>query len=98
MMLMVGSIIEDIYGWKILIVLIGIEGLVGFSCNIIFIMFGLFFAYLIVEWSNPLGVLMMRKVQLVVYLVAVILYVLLLLMISHPMRMAIYSSSVYVFD
>jgi len=52
MVWIIGSQVEDIYGWKTLVVFVGLPGLVGSACGITFVLIGLLFAHLIVDWAD----------------------------------------------
>lgn len=93
---MIGSLAEDIYGWKIAVVFIGLPGLVGSACSTTFLLVGLIFAFLIVEWADSRLEMMVRRMQIIIYLVVGLLCFLFLLSQERSRRIAIYSSLLYV--
>lgn len=51
-------------------VFVGLPGLVGSACSITFLMVGLLFAYLIIDWADARHEMIVRRVQIIVFFVA----------------------------
>jgi membrane associated rhomboid family serine protease len=92
----IGSYVEDIFGWKIIVVFIGLSGLVGASCSIIFVLIGLYCTSVILDWASSRSEIIVRRVQIIIYFVVMFLFFLFLLSQDRPARIAIYSSTLYV--
>ena len=93
----VGSNVEDIFGWKIISAVIGFPGLVGASTNICFFLLGMHTAFMLIEWPNPNTALVIRRVQITIYGIMTLLFFLLLLTQERVSRVAIFSSTMYGF-
>jgi len=96
MVWIIGSHVEDLFGWKVLVVFIGLPGLVGSSSSITFLLVGLLFADLIIEWADSRLEIMVRRVQIIIYFVVCLVCFLFLLSQERSARIAIYSSILYV--
>lgn len=90
----IGSYVEDIYGWKILVVFVGLPGLVGATCSIIPMLVGMCCASAIIDWSDSRTEVFQRRIQLVVYMILAFLFFLILICLERSVRIAISSSLV----
>lgn len=74
-----GSFTEDSMGWKMFVVLTGLSGLVGFanSFTLPIFLLGCNFSLLIMKWADPNLPILYRKVMLIVYLIAIVIFILL---------------------
>lgn len=74
-----GSYTEESMGWKMFAILTGLSGLVGSANSFtlpVFLM-GCNFSLLIIKWADPSLPILYRKVMLVIYFIAVVIFVLL---------------------
>lgn len=78
------------------VVFIGLPGLVGSACSVTFILIGLFFAHLIADWADSRLEMIVRRVQIIIYVLVAFLCFLFLLSQERSARIAIYSSMLYV--
>lgn len=92
----IASRTEDVYGWKILIVLIGLPGLVGGCTNLCFQLVGMNAASTIIDWTDIRLDIMMRRGQIIVYFVLALLFGLLLLTQDRFSRITMASAVFYV--
>lgn len=73
-----GSFTEDTIGWKMLLIISGLSGLVGYSNSFTLpvILLGSNFSILIMKWGDPTLPILYRKVMLILYVIVVIIFVL----------------------
>lgn len=92
----IASRTEDIFGWKILIVLIGLPGLVGGCTNLCLQLIGMHSAAAIIEWADARLELMLRRGQIIIYFVLACLFGLLMLSQDRVSRLSMISAIFYV--
>ncbi len=78
----------------------GFYGLVGYSSSVALPCFllGCLFAYFLMSMPNPQIPIFYRKVTLIIYFVACLLYVLLFISYEDSFKFSIYSATLYVKD
>jgi membrane associated rhomboid family serine protease len=93
-----GSFTEDTLGWKMFSALTGLGGLVGASNSFTMPIFllGCNFALLIMKWADPSLPILYRKVMLIIYLIAIIIFVILFVNYKREEEYNFYTSALYV--
>ena len=76
-----GSFTEETMGWKMLIVVSGFSGLVGYSNSFTLpiLLIGCNFSFTIMKWADPNMPILYRKVMLVIYTISIAIFILFLI-------------------
>jgi hypothetical protein len=93
-----GSFTEETMGWKMFTIFTGLSGLVGCSNSFTlpFFLCGCNFSLLFVKWADPSLPILYRKVMFIVYLIAIVIFLLLFINYKREEQYNFYSSALYV--